>query len=125
MKTNAADHLIPMSNEVIKLFESLQEHNGHREWVFASPQRPKQPISTNAKIQLLYRMGYKDRATAHGFRATASTFLNEAGYNADAIERQLSHGDKDIVRAAYNRSEYLVERTKMLSDWSHYLGSLS
>jgi integrase len=56
-------------------------YNGDREHVFASPQRPKQPISTNAMIQVLYRMGYKGRATVHGFRATASTYLNESGYN--------------------------------------------
>jgi integrase len=93
--------------------------------VFASPQRPKQPISANAMIQLLYRMGYKNRATVHGFRTTASTFLNESGYNRDAIERQLSHGERDQVRAAYNRSEYLNERTRMLNDWSKYLGSVS
>lgn len=125
MKTHAADHLIPMSDEVIELFRELQQYNGDREWVFASPQRPKQPISTNAMIQLLYRMGYKGRATVHGFRTTASTFLNESGYNVDAIERQLSHGERDKVRAAYNRSEYLVERTKMLNDWSRFLGSMT
>ena len=125
MKTQAADHLIPLSDEVIELFETLQQHNGNREYVFASPQRPKQPISTNAMIQLLYRMGYKNKATVHGFRTTASTFLNESGYNPDAIERQLSHGERDKVRAAYNRSEYLAERTKMLNDWSRYLGSMS
>lgn len=125
MKTQAADHLIPMSDEVIELFKVLEQYNGNREWVFASPQRPKQPMSTNAMIQLLYRMGYKGKATVHGFRTTASTFLNEAGYNADAIERQLSHGERDKVRAAYNRSEYLAERTRMLSDWSRYIGAMS
>ncbi len=123
MKTQASDHLIPLSDEVIELFRELQQHNGNREFVFASPQRPKQPISTNAMIQLLYRMGYKGRATVHGFRTTASTFLNETGYNPDAIERQLSHGERNQVRAAYNRSEYIAERTKMLNDWSRFLAS--
>ena len=125
MKTQAADHLIPLSDEVIELFKVLEQHNGNREYVFASPQRPKQPISTNAMIQLLYRMGYKNKATVHGFRTTASTFLNESGYNRDAIERQLSHGERDKVRAAYNRSEYLAERVKMLNDWSRFLGSMT
>ena len=125
MKTQAADHLVPLSDEVLALFRELQQYNGDREFAFASPQRPKQPISTNAMIQLLYRMGYKNRATVHGFRTTASTFLNEAGYNRDAIERQLSHGERNQVRAAYNRSEYLAERSKMLNDWSRYLGSMN
>ena len=123
MKTQASDHLVPLSDEVIELFKILQLHNGSREFVFASPQRPKQPISTNAMIQLLYRMGYKNKATVHGFRTTASTYLNESGYNPDAIERQLSHGERDKVRPAYNRSEYLSERTKILNDWSKYLGA--
>lgn len=125
MKTKASDHFVPLSDQVIHLFKELQNYNGHREYVFASPQRPKQPISENAMIQLIYRMGYKDKATVHGFRTTASTFLNEAGYNPDAIERQLSHSERNQVRAAYNRSEYLAERTKMLCDWSRYLDSLS
>jgi len=124
-KTQESDHLIPLTDEVIELLKELQQHNGDRQFVFASPQRPKQPISTNAMIQLLYRMGYKGRATVHGFRTTASTFLNEAGYNPDAIERQLSHRERNQVRAAYNRSEYLAERTKMLNDWSKYLASFS
>ena len=124
-KTGAIDHLTPLSDEVLELFEQLKQHNGDREYVFASPQRPKQPISSNAMIQLLYRMGYKNKATVHGFRTTASTYLNESGYNPDAIERQLSHAERDKVRAAYNRSVYLEERTKILNDWSQYLGAMS
>lgn len=125
MKTKASDHFVALSDPVIALFKELQQYNGHREFVFASPQRPKQPISENAMIQLLYRMGYKGKATVHGFRTTASTFLNESGYNPDAVERQLSHSERNQVRAAYNRSEYLTERTKMLNDWSGYLASMS
>ena len=124
-KTGNNDHLTPMSDEVIELFEQLKNFNGDHEHVFASPQRPKQPISSHAMIQLLYRMGYKNKATVHGFRTTASTYLNESGYNRDAIERQLSHAERDKVRAAYNRSEYLAERTKILNDWSQYLGAMS
>ncbi len=119
------DHFVPLTDEVIALFQELQEINGEREFVFTSPQRVKQPISTNAMIQVLYRMGYKNRATVHGFRTTASSYLNEAGYNPDAIERQLSHTDRNQVRAAYNRGEYLDERKRILSHWSDYLSSLS
>ena len=125
MKIKSSDHLVPMSDPVIELFQELYKYNGKREYVFASPQRPKQPISENAMIQLLYRMGYKGKATVHGFRSTASTFLNETGYNPDAIERQLSHGERNQVRAAYNRGEYLNERTQMLIEWSQFLDSCS
>lgn len=62
--------------------------------------------------------------TAHGFRTTASTLLNEQGWGADAIERQLCHMPRDQVRAAYNRAQYLDERRRMMQDWSDYLDSL-
>lgn len=118
------DHIVPLSPQVIELFRELKAFNGEREFVFASPNRPRQPLSTNAMIQVVYRMGYKNKTTIHGFRTTASTYLNEAGYNPDAIERQLSHADRNQVRAAYNRSEYLAERRRLLSDWSDHLDGL-
>ena len=120
-----SEHYVPLSDEVIELFREIQDINGHREYVFASPQRVKQPISTNAMIQVIYRMGYKGKATVHGFRSTASTYLNEAGYNPDAIERQLSHAERNQVRAAYNRGEYLEERKQLLKHWSQYIASLN
>lgn len=115
------DHFVPLTPQVIELFRELQQYNGDKEYVFASPSRPRQPLSENAMIQLIYRMGYKNKTTIHGFRTTASTFLNESGYNPDAIERQLSHADRNQVRAAYNRSEYLAERRRLLNDWSNHL----
>jgi integrase len=69
-------------------------------------------------------MGYKGRMTGHGFRSTASTLLNEQGYRHDVIERQLAHAEKNAVRAAYNRAEYLPERKKMMQDWADYLDKL-
>jgi integrase len=72
-------------------------------------------------IYALYRMGYHSRATVHGFRGTASTILNEHGFNRDWIERQLAHSDRDGVRAAYNTAEWLHNRRTMLEWWSDYL----
>jgi integrase len=66
-------------------------------------------------------MGYHSRATGHGFRTTASTVLNELGFDSDAIERQLAHGEKDKVRAAYNRAKYLDKRKAMMQAWADYL----
>jgi integrase len=63
-------------------------------------------------------------ATAHGFRTTASTILNESGFRVDVIERQLAHGERNKVRAAYNRSQYLAERTDMMQWYSNYLDGL-
>ncbi len=119
------EHIVPLTTQTIELLEKIKEYNGHREYVFASPQRPKQPISENAILNLIYRMGYKGKTTGHGFRSTASTILNELNFNPDAIERQLAHAERNEVRAAYNRSEYLEERKRILSHWSDFLGSMS
>lgn len=75
---------------------------------------PDKTISNNTLLFALYRLGYKDRMTAHGFRAVASSALNEAGYRPDVIERQLAHKEPNAVRSAYNRTEYLPERRKMM-----------
>jgi len=119
------DHIVPLTTQVISLFEQVRKINGSRQHIFASPQRPKQPISDNAILSLIYRMGYKGKATGHGFRATASTTLNEMGFNPDAIERQLAHAERNKVRAAYNRSEYLPERTKFMHAWSDLVSTQS
>jgi integrase len=76
-------------------------------------------------LNALRRMGYgKDKMTIHGFRSMASTLLNEQGYRPDVIEAQLAHGEKDAIRGAYNRAEYLVERRKMMDEWANYLDDL-
>ncbi|MNS54465.1 Prophage CP4-57 integrase [compost metagenome] len=72
-------------------------------------------------IYAMYRMGYKSRATVHGLRSTASTILNESGWNADWIERQLAHAEQDEVRAAYNAAEWLPDRTRMMNWWADYI----
>ena len=69
----------------------------------------------------LYRLGYKGKMTGHGFRAVASTNLNEQGFRADVIERQLAHSEQNEVKAAYNRAEYLIERKKMMQHWGDYV----
>ncbi len=76
-------------------------------------------------LYALYRMGYHGRATVHGFRAMASTALNEMGFRPDVIERQLAHQEQNAVRAAYNRAEYLGERRTMMNQWADYLDVLA
>ena len=124
MKMNL-DHLVPLTEQTLSILKQLELYNSHRKYIFASPQKPLQPISENAILNLLYRMGYKGKATGHGFRATASTSLNEMGYNPDAIERQLAHTEKNKIRAAYNRSEYLKERVSLMQGWSNFISSQS
>ena len=82
-------------------------------------------MSENAMLYALYRMGYHSKATGHGFRATASTILNEHGFMPDVIERQLAHCERNSIRAAYNHAQYLTERRKMMQWWADYLDELS
>ena len=82
------------------------------------------PISNNTMLFALYRLGYKRRMTGHGFRAIASTLLNEAGFRPDVIERQLAHCERNDVRGAYNRAEYLPERRTMMQRYADMLGAL-
>ena len=118
------EHLVPLSTQALAVLESLQEINGRYRYVFTGRNSVARPISENTLLYALYRMGYKRQATVHGFRATASTILNESGFNRDAIERQLAHIEGNKVRAAYHRSEYLDERRTMMQWWSDYLDSI-
>jgi integrase len=121
MKTNTPHH-VPLSQQAVEAFRTLQLMNGKWPWVFAG-RAPTTPMSKNTVLFALYRMGYHGRMTGHGFRALASTALNEMGYRPDVIERQLAHTEKNAVRAAYHRSQYLEERRTMMQQWADYLDS--
>ncbi len=122
MKT---EHIVPLSKQAIAVLKELQPITGKYELLFPSERQRTKPISENTLTFALYRMGYKDRATPHGFRATASSILNEEGFNRDAIERQLAHMERNKVRAAYtHHAEYLKERVQMMQWWADYLDSL-
>ena len=116
------EHLVPLSRQAIQLLEQLKTTCGGSRFVFPGRNRDK-PVSNNTMLFALYRLGYKGKMTGHGFRAVASTILNEQGFRADVIERQLAHSERDEVRAAYNRAEYLAERKKMMQHWSKYVES--
>ncbi len=118
-----AEHIVPLSTQAIDALRQLKEITGNREHLFPNEHHPLKPMSENTILFALYRMGYRGRATGHGFRATASTILNEQGWNADVIERQLAHKEANKVRAAYHRSEYLPERRKMMQAWGEFLGA--
>ena len=99
---------------------------GSSKYVLSGDRNPNQPMSNNTLLYGgIYRMGYRSRATIHGFRSLASSILNESGkWNPDAIERQLAHSEKDQVRAAYNRASYLEERKRMMQWYAVYLEQL-
>lgn len=115
------EHRVPLSSQALELLQSMQAHSGGRELVFPSPFYPSKPLSENTFNSAMARMGYKNLATAHGFRALFSTVANETGWRADVIERQLAHKERNEVRAAYHRSTYMPERAQLLQWWADYL----
>jgi integrase len=117
-------HIVPLSKQAIILLKEQQKQTGNRQHVFANEHRPITYMSENTMLYAIYRMGYHSRTTGHGFRATASTILNETGFTPDVIERQLAHIERNKVRAAYNHAQYLPERRKMMQWWADYLGRL-
>jgi integrase len=118
-------HVVPLARQVVNLLEVLKEYSGAGNLVFSSPFGMTSCISDMGLLNALRRMGYeKGQMTVHGFRSMASTLLNEQGYNRDWIERQLAHGERNNIRAAYNHAEYLPERRKMMQEWADYLDGL-
>jgi len=119
------EHIVPLSRQAVQTLRELHPLTGAGRYVFPSARTPGRPMSENAVLAALRRMGYeRDQMTGHGFRTMASTLLNEQGAPADAIERQLAHAERDGVRDAYNRAEYLTERRRMMQSWADYLDGL-
>ena len=118
-------HLVPLSRQAHEILEELYPLTGPKGCVFPSILHAARPISDNTINSALRRLGYeRHEMTAHGFRSIASTLLNEKGWNSDAIERQLSHGERNKIRGTYNFAEYLPERRKMMQAWADYLDEL-
>lgn len=125
MKTRL-EHAVPLSKQAIAVLKEAKAFTGGGKYVFPSIRTPKSPMSENTVNAALRRLGYSgDEMTAHGFRAMASTLLNESGkWSPDAIERALAHKDKDAVRAAYHRGAHWAERVEMAQWWADYLDQL-
>jgi integrase len=119
-------HQVPLSRQSVSLLKEVQTLTGVGKYVFPSLRSRSRPMSENTINAALRRLGYaSDEMTAHGFRAMASTLLNESGkWHPDAIERALAHGDNDKVRAAYHRGAHWQERVTMAQWWSDYLDQL-
>lgn len=119
-------HRVPLSRQAVELLRQIYAITGPSGYVFPSIRTRLRPMSENTLNAGLRRLGYaSDEMTAHGFRAMASTLLNESGkWSPDAIERALAHGDSDKVRAAYHRGDHRDERVEMAQWWSDYLDML-
>jgi integrase len=125
MKMRKAHH-VPLSSQAVALFKEALAVTGPSGYVFPSVRTRARPMSENTMNAGLRRLGYaSEEMTAHGFRAMASTLLNESGkWHPDAIERALAHGDDDKIRGAYHRGAHWDERVKMAQWWGDYLDAL-
>lgn len=118
-------HVVPLAKQAIGMLRELHPLSGYGRYVFPSLRTGNRPMSENTINAALRRLGYdKETMTGHGFRALASTRLNEMGWPPDVIERQLAHAERNKVRAAYNRASYMGERRKMMQAWADYLDTL-
>jgi integrase len=126
-------HIVPLSLQAVAVLRELEPLTNRvlpnrpdaPRYVFPGGRSRERPMSENAVLAALRRMGYtKDEMTGHGFRSMASTLLHEQGWNHQAIERQLAHAERNAVSAAYNFAEHLPERRKMMQAWADYLDGL-
>ena len=118
-------HIVPLSHQALAILRELQRFTGQENYCFPAFRGKGRPISDVTLLAALRTLGYlPGQMTVHGFRSMASTLLNELGYNRDWIERQLAHGERNSVRAAYNYAEYLPERRQMMQEWADFLDKL-
>lgn len=115
--------IIPLPCQAIKLLEELHTLSGDKKWLFPNVRRPLECMCNTTINRVIERMGYKGVFSGHGFRSTASTILNEMGFPADYIEKQLAH-TSNSVRAIYNQAQYLTERRSMLQKWADFIDGL-
>jgi integrase len=117
------EHIVPLSEQAVQILSAVNEITGGYDFVFPGAHNFRKPMSENT-LTYAIRKRLEFDATAHGFRTTASTILNEVGFRVDVIERQLAHGERNKVRAAYNRAQYLEERKQMMQWYSDYIDQI-
>ncbi|ECQ6565520.1 integrase [Salmonella enterica subsp. enterica] len=120
MKMNR-DHTVPLSDEAIAILEMMKPLSGNREFIFPSRIKPNKPMNSQTVNASLKRAGFGGVLVSHGLRSIASTALNEQGFPPDVIEAALAHVDKNEVRRAYNRSDYLEQRRPMMQWWANFI----
>lgn len=118
-------HIVPLSAQAVELLRELHTITGGQRFLFPNYRRPKTCMTATTLNRALERMGYAGKFSGHGFRATASTMLNEMNYRSDLIERQLAHAERNKVRASYNQAEYLPERTQMMQAWANLIDEMA
>jgi integrase len=119
------DHLVPLSRQALEILQELKTVTGYGKYLLPGRRSDNRTMSENTVNAALRYMGFaREEMTGHGFRSMASTRLNEMGFRADIIEKQLAHEQENSVRKVYNRAEYLEERRDMIQKWADYLDDL-
>jgi integrase len=114
-------HIIPLTEQAMALLEVIKRYSGHREYVFPADRNPCTHCNSQTANMALKRMRFEGRLVSHGMRSMASTILNEHGWEPELIEVALAHVDKDEVRSAYNRADYIDRRRPMMAWWSEHI----
>lgn len=119
-------HRVPLAPRAVAILQELKQLTGAGKFLFPSVRSASRCMSENTINGALRRLGFKsDEMCSHGFRASASSLLNESGlWHADAVERQLAHVDNDSVRRAYARADYWEERVRMMAWWADKCGEM-
>lgn len=117
-------HNVPLSKQAVAILERVARLYGQHGLIFPGTRDSDKQLSENTMLYAMYRMGYHSRATVHGFRAVFSTIANETGFEGDVIEKALAHEERNRVRAAYHRSEYLEQRRKLMQWWADFLDQM-
>jgi len=131
-KKDVGDHVVPLSSQAVALLKELKEITGESitalHWLFPNFRRSEDCMTATTINRALERMGFNGKKTigfsAHGFRGTASTLLHEMGYRPEVIEAQLAHKERNAVKAAYNKAQYVAERIQMMQTWANYVDGL-
>lgn len=118
------EHRVPLPAQAVEVLKAMQPLTGHRTHVFPHRDRRDEAMTDANLRQTLHAMGWSGRYSPHATRTTGSTILNEHGYPADWIERQLAHGEPNAVRRTYNHAQHFDGRARMMQSWADYLDSL-
>lgn len=114
-------HKITLSRQALALLREIKKLSGGNEFLFPSVKSPQEPMNSQTANGAIKRMGFKGKLVAHGMRSIASTYLNDKGYNSDAIEVALSHMNSDRIKASYDRGERLAMRFEILQAWGDFV----
>ncbi len=115
------EHRVPLTEQMLKLLSKLRTVTGGNDYLFPQMRDPSKPMNSQTLNQILKRNGYKNKLVSHGFRAMASTYLYDKGYDGELVESCLAHVFGNQTVQAYNRGDFFKSRIKLMTDWSNYL----